>query len=164
MALYLFLLMLLLPVVEIYILVAIGHATSFWVPFAIVIGSMIIGTTVARHEGLRVLERIREDMNARRMPADSIVDAFLILIAGLLLIFPGVLTDIVGIALLIRPLRSLMKRGATAWMRRHVEVRVAGFGPQFGPNSANSSASGQDQIIDARVVNTRVEDAPTGRS
>ena len=114
MALYLFLLMLLLPVVEIYILVAIGHATSFWVPFAIVIGSMIIGTTVARHEGLRVLERIREDMNARRMPADSIVDAFLILIAGMLLIFPGVLTDIVGIALLIRPLRSLMKRGAKA--------------------------------------------------
>ena len=163
MARYLFLLMLLLPVVEIYILVAIGHATSFWVPFAIVIGSMILGTTVARHEGLRVLERIREDMNARRMPADSIVDAFLILIAGLLLIFPGVLTDIVGIALLIRPLRSLMKRGAKAWMQRHVEVRVAGFGPQFGATSNHASASGQDQIIDARVVNTRVEDASNSR-
>jgi UPF0716 protein FxsA len=154
---YLLLLMLLLPVVEIYILVAIGHATSFWVPFAIVIGSIIAGTTVARHEGLRVLERIREDMQARRMPADSIVDAFLILIAGLLLIFPGVLTDIVGIALLIRPLRSLMKRGAKAWMRRHVEIRVASFGAPFGTSAANSTA--QDQIIDARVVNTRVEDA-----
>jgi UPF0716 protein FxsA len=157
MARYLFLLMLLIPVVEIYILVAIGHATSFWVPFAIVIGSIIAGTTVARHEGLRVLERMRENMQARRMPADSMVDAFLILIAGLLLIFPGVLTDIVGIALLIRPLRSLMKRGAKAWMRRHVEVHVASFGAPFGTSAARGTV--QDQIIDARVVNTRVEDA-----
>jgi UPF0716 protein FxsA len=164
MARYLFVLMLLLPVVEIYILVAIGHATSFWVPFAIVIGSMILGTTVARREGLRVLERMREDMRARRMPADSIVDAFLILIAGLLLIFPGVLTDIVGIALLIRPLRSLMKRGAKAWMQRHVEVRVASFGAPFGSTPNHGSTSGHDQIIDARVVNTRVEDTSTGRS
>ena len=79
MARYLFLLMLLLPVVEIYILVAIGHATSFWVPFAIVIGSIIAGTTVARHEGLRVLERMREDMqrapNAGRFDCRRVSDS-----------------------------------------------------------------------------------------
>src|SRR3954465_13724383 len=163
MARFLFLLMLLLRVVEIYILFQIGYATAPWVPFAIVIGSMIAGTSVVRHHGLRVGRRIREKMRRRRMPADSIVDAFLILIAGLLLIFPGVLTDIVGIALLIRPLRSLMKRGAKAWMRRHVEVRVTGFGPQFGATSNQRATGGQDQIIDARVVNTRVEDAGNSR-
>jgi UPF0716 family protein affecting phage T7 exclusion len=68
-----------------------------------------------------------------------------------------VLTDIVGIALLIRPLRSLIKRGVKAWMRRYVEIRVASFGAPFGTSAASSTA--QDQIIDARVVNTRVEDA-----
>jgi UPF0716 protein FxsA len=162
MALRFLLLMLLLPVVEIYILVEIGHATAPWVPFAIVIVSMLAGSTVARHQGLRVLQRIREDMIAGRMPADSIFDAFLILVAGLLLIFPGVLTDIVGIALLLPWSRSLIKRGAKAWMRRHVEIRVARFGAPFGPNAGGPS-TGHDQIIDARVVNTRVEDAARPR-
>jgi UPF0716 protein FxsA len=158
MALQVFLLMLLLPVVEIYILVEIGHATAPWVPFAIVTVSMLAGTTVTRHQGLRVLQRTREDMTAGRMPADSIFDAFLVLVAGLLLIFPGVLTDIVGIALLIPWTRALIKRGAKAWMRRHVEVHVARFGAPFGPNAGGGASTGQDQIIDARVVNTRVED------
>ncbi|HEX4414378.1 MAG TPA: FxsA family protein [Lacipirellulaceae bacterium] len=152
--------MLLLPVVEIYLLVAIGHATSYWVPFAIVIGSMLAGTAVVRHHGLRAFQRVRQDMAARQMPADSLLDAFLILVAGLLLIFPGVLTDLVGIALLVPPLRSLMKRGAKAWMQRHVEIHVARFGAPFGASGGRGASSAQDQIIDARVVNTRVEDAP----
>jgi UPF0716 protein FxsA len=159
MALQLLLLMLVLPVVEIYILVEIGHATAPWVPFAIVIGSMLAGTTVTRHQGLRVLQRIREDTAAGRMPADSIFDAFLILVAGMLLIFPGVLTDIAGIALLIPWTRGHFKRAAKAWMRRHVEIRVATLGAPFGQNAGGGASTGQDQIIDARVVNTRVEDA-----
>src|SRR4051794_19812268 len=98
MALLVFLIMLLLPVVEIFILVQIGHATATWVPFALVIGSIVAGVALARWQGLRTFERMREDVRARRMPADAMVDAFLILVAGMLLIFPGVLTDVVGFA------------------------------------------------------------------
>ena len=69
-------------------------------------------------EKLRLGDRLGVDWNVRSMPADALVDGFLILLAGILLIIPGVLTDIVGIALLIPPLRALMKRGAKAWLQR----------------------------------------------
>jgi UPF0716 protein FxsA len=159
MALYLFLLMLLLPVAEIYILVQIGHATAAWVPFAIIAASMIAGTIVTRHQGLRVLQRTREDLAGGRMPADSLFDAFLIFIAGMLLIFPGVLTDVVGIALLVPMTRTLIKRGLKTWVQRHVEIRVAQFGAPFGQAGARGATAVQDQIVEARVINTRVEDA-----
>ena len=46
----------------------------------------------------------------------------LFLVAAALLIAPGILTDIVGFALLIPPLRALVKRGVSTWLRRHVQV------------------------------------------
>ncbi|HEX3601372.1 MAG TPA: FxsA family protein, partial [Lacipirellulaceae bacterium] len=150
---------LLLPVAEIFILVEIGKATAAWVPFAIIAASMLAGFMVARHQGLRVLQRTREDIARGQMPADSLFDAFLILIAGMLLIFPGVLTDILGIALLVSPSRALIKRGLKAWVRRHVEIRIAQFGAPFQQDGARGASAGQDQIVDARVINTRVEDA-----
>lgn len=155
---FLFLLMLVLPIVEVYLLVWIGHATDIWVPFAIVITSMLAGTLVTRWQGLRVFRRVRDDARSGRMPADAFVDGFLILLAGVLLIIPGVLTDIVGIALLIPPLRALMKLGAKAWLQRHVEVRVGPAGATLWETTAGPKSVGQDEIIDARVISSRVED------
>lgn len=163
MARYFFLLVMLLPIVEVYILVQIGHATEIWVPFAIVMGSIIAGTVVTRWQGLRVFQRIRDDARSGRMPADALVDAFLILLAGILLIIPGVITDIVGIALLIPPLRTLMKRGAKAWLRRHVKVQVGSAGPTLWPREPETKSVGQDEIIDARVISSRVEDVNPSR-
>ena len=59
---YLFLLFIVLPLVEILILVKIGMVTSFWVPIAIVIVTGVVGTALARREGWKVLERMREDV------------------------------------------------------------------------------------------------------
>ena len=106
---YLFLLFTLLPIVELAILIRIGEATVWWVPVALVIFTGIAGAALARWQGLRVYQRIRDDTRARRMPADALVDGFLILLAGILLVTPGVLTDVVGIAFLIPPVRALVK-------------------------------------------------------
>jgi UPF0716 protein FxsA len=90
------------------------------------------------------------------MPADALVDGLMIFLAGALLITPGVLTDAAGLALLIPPVRSLVKRLAAAWFVRHVQVRTAtAYGTTGSP--ATGPATG-DKIIDARVVGTRVED------
>src|SRR5262245_39234108 len=124
MLLYLFLLFTVLPIVELTILVQIGGATHWWVPVLLVIFTGILGAVLARWQGMRAFQRLRDDAQARRMPADSLLDGFLVLLAGLLLIFPGVLTDFVAIALLIPPIRALVKRAAAAWMKRHIEVRV----------------------------------------
>jgi UPF0716 protein FxsA len=131
------------------------------VPILFVIVTGIAGAALARWQGLRVYQRIREDTRAGRMPADALVDGFLILLAGILLVTPGLLTDVFGIAFLIPPVRALVKRGVKAWIKRNVEVRVAGMDAGFWQNAGGLPRSGDDQIIDARVVGTRVEDANT---
>jgi UPF0716 protein FxsA len=162
MVFYLFLLFTVLPIVELAILIRIGEATHWWVPIALVIFTGIAGAVLARWQGLRVYQRIREDTRAGRMPADALVDGFLILLAGILLVTPGVLTDLFGIAFLIPPVRALVKRGVKAWIKKNVEVRVAGMDAGFWQNAGGPQQhTVDDQIIDARVVGTRVEDANT---
>lgn len=163
MVFYLFLLFTVLPIIELAILIRIGEATVWWVPIALVIFTGIAGAVLARWQGLRVYQRIRDDARAGRMPADALVDGFLILLAGILLITPGVLTDVVGIALLIPPIRALVKRGVKTWIRKNVEVRVAGMNAGLWPNGEAPPHARSDEIIDARVIGTRVEDANPSR-
>jgi len=154
---YLFLLFTIIPLVEVTILIRIGQASEWWVPIALVILTGIVGAALARWQGFQVLERIRGDLRAGLMPTESLLDGFLVLLAGILLVTPGVLTDLAGCALLIPPMRALVKRAAIAWARRSIEVRVRGAGEAYrgGPGSQPSP---RDQIIDAKVINTRVED------
>lgn len=158
MVFYLFLLFTVLPIVELAILIRIGEATEWWMPVTLVIFTGIAGAALARWQGLRVFQRVRDDTRAGRMPGDSLVDAFLVLLAGLLLIFPGVLTDFIGIALLIPPIRALVKRGVKAWMKRHIEVRVGSNAAAFWTSAGSPPRVANDEIIDARVIGTRVED------
>jgi UPF0716 protein FxsA len=160
---YLFMLFVVLPLVEILILVKIGMVTSFWVPIAIVIVTGVVGTALARREGWKVLERIREDVRTGQMPADSLIDGFLVLLAGILFVLPGVLTDVVGIVLLFPPTRQLVKRGVAAWLRRNVELHVGRIRGGYWPNTDGVVSPEHDRIIDARVVGTRVEDAKKTR-
>jgi UPF0716 protein FxsA len=151
---YLFLLFTIVPLVELTILVWIGGVTEWWVPILLVIATGIIGAALARWQGWQALERIRAEARAGRVPAAALVDGFLILIAGVLLVTPGVLTDFAGFALLIPPLRRLVKRGAMAWLRRHVEVRTAQFTSAYGEVSHDDRYGSRDQIIEAKVVDS----------
>jgi UPF0716 protein FxsA len=157
---YLFLLFTVVPLVELTILVWIGRETEWWVPILMVIGTGIAGAALARWQGWQVLQRIREDARAGRVPADAIIDGVLILIAGLLLVTPGVLSDLVGVALLIPPLRGLVKRGVAAWIKRNIDVRVGRATTNFWSPGDGRAEPKRDVIIDAKVVRTHVEDAP----
>jgi UPF0716 protein FxsA len=159
MFLYLFLLLIVLPVAEFFILIKIGMVTAFWVPIAIVLFSGTVGTALARHEGWKVALRVREEMQAGRMPADALIDGFLILVAGVLFVLPGVLSDLVGIVLLFPPSRSLVKRGMRARVRKRVDLRIQRIGDRHWANSGKAVVPDHDQIIDAKVLGTRVEDA-----
>lgn len=162
---YLFLLFTLVPLAELAILIWIGGQTEWWVPIVTVIATGVAGAALARWQGWQVVSRIQKELNAGRMPADAIIDGVLILIAGLLLVTPGVLTDFVGIALLIPPWRSVVKRAAAAWIKRNFEVRVVGTDAEYGPAGNSGKRTRCDQIIDAEVIGTQVEDAePTERS
>jgi UPF0716 protein FxsA len=159
---YLFLLFTVVPIVELALLVWLGGQTVWWLPVLLVIADGIAGALLWRWQGLRTLVRIREEMAAGRMPADAMVDGLLIFFAGGLMITPGMLTDVAGFALLIPPIRAVVKRFAKLWFLRYVQVRTAAFYPQ-GSASSGPAPGGKfparDTIIDARVIETHVEDA-----
>jgi UPF0716 protein FxsA len=156
---YLFLLFTLVPLIEVVVLVEIAQATEWWVPILLVIATGIIGAALARWQGWQALQRIREDARAGRVPAGAIIDGVLILIAGILLVTPGILTDLVGFALLIPPLRSLVKRGVAAWIRRNFEVRISRTSAASWHDVDGAHDSRRDAIIDAKVLDKHVEDA-----
>jgi UPF0716 protein FxsA len=159
MLLYLFLLFTLVPLVELSILVWIGGQTQWWVPIVMVIGTGIAGAALARWQGWQTLQRIREESRQGRVPAGALIDGFLILVAGILLVTPGVLTDLFGVALLIPPIRALVKRGVAAWINRNVEVRIGSSSAAFWPDGNSARPSHRDEVIEARVIKTHVEDA-----
>src|SRR5262249_47543124 len=103
-----------------------------------------------RWQGWRALRSIREELARGRVPAESIQDALLILVAGLLLITPGVLTDLVGVLLLVPPFRRLLGR----WLGRQLRATFT-MRSFTATGEAKADGESDDTIID--VVSTPVD-------
>ncbi len=100
------------PLIEVLILIKLGSLFGFWPTIFLVIGTGILGAYLAKLYGLSVWYQIQQDLNAGLMPADKLVDGLLILIGGIVLLTPGLLTDILGFMLLIPFTRNYFKRFA----------------------------------------------------
>ena len=118
------------PLVEVVILFRIAEYLSWSATIALVVVTGVLGTWLARREGLRVLGRIQADLAAGIPPTGAMVDGALILVAGLVLVTPGVLTDLCGFALLVPSIRAWVKRRlAEAFQRRITDVDHGGPAP-----------------------------------
>ena len=80
----------------------------------IVILTGLTGAYLARFQGLQTMLRVRESLGRGEMPAEELLDALLILLAGVVLLTPGFLTDVAGIMILIPRIRVTFKR----WLRK----------------------------------------------
>ena len=109
MLLRLILLFTLVPLLELYLLLAIAVRTSPQFTFALVIATGVLGAVLARRQGFRWRQKMATQLQQGEVPTDGLLDGLMIFIAGALLLTPGVLTDLLGFALLITPLRSLIK-------------------------------------------------------
>jgi UPF0716 protein FxsA len=115
---WLFFLLIALPVAEIALLIGIGRHIGVAATVALLLLSGLLGAFLARRQGLGVLRKVRSETAAGRLPAGQLVDGALILFAGVLLILPGVLTDALGFFCLLPGGRTLLK----AWLRRRFEA------------------------------------------
>jgi len=123
MLLKLFLCFTLIPVVELYILIKIGTAIGGLNAVLIVIATGFFGAWLARMEGMQTMLRVRANMQQGNMPTDDLIDAFIILIAGVVLITPGLLTDAAGLLLLWPVTRKQFK---TFLIRKFNEMNANG--------------------------------------
>jgi UPF0716 protein FxsA len=103
-----FLLLLIVPLIEISLFVVIGQAIGLWPTLLGIIVLAIIGSTIIRHQGLKLLLEIRSTMGRGQLPARALADAMLVTIAGVFMVVPGYFTDFLGLLLLIPPLRSAL--------------------------------------------------------
>jgi len=124
----LFLLFTLVPLVELALLLWIAQHTGWLFTLGLVIVTGVVGASLARHEGLRCWLEVHRQLTEGKLPAEPLLDALMILVAGAVLITPGVLTDLVGFALLVPPIRRQVRRYLSARFRAHLVVHpVQGF-------------------------------------
>ena len=115
------------PILEIAILVRLGEAFGFWSTMALVVATGIAGASLARLQGFMVWSRIQQELQYGNMPAEELMDGLLVLIGGVLLLTPGLLTDLFGFSLLIPWTRLFVKRWLRTKFRRMTERREVRF-------------------------------------
>ena len=123
----------LIPVVEIYLLIRVGSQFGALTTVVIVIGTGILGASLARIQGLKTMFKVREQLQQGLMPAGEMIDALLIVVAGIVLLTPGFLTDLAGFLLLIPTTRVLFKQ----WLRRRFETFYVQRTPMPPPKNIN---------------------------
>ena len=143
MLLRLLLLFIVVPFVELALLLYIADMTSWQFTLGLVILTGVIGSLLARSQGWHVWQRIQSELDAGRLPAQSMLDAVMIFVAGALLLTPGVLTDLVGVSLLLPPCRAFYRRRLVKWFKRHFQVQTYGHW---------ESPTGRSEVIDSYVI------------
>ncbi len=106
----LLLLFVLVPLVELYLLLQLANVTSAGFTFLVVIVTGILGSALARREGLLAWQKFHAALAEGRMPSQEIQDGLMIVFAAALLLTPGLLTDFLGFTLLIPAGRNLIRR------------------------------------------------------
>lgn len=98
------------PILELAVIIQIGSAIGALNTIGLMLLSGLVGAWLMKREGLGVVRRIQQTAGAGRVPGVELVDAFLILFGGALMLAPGFLTDILGMMLLLPPVRVVVRR------------------------------------------------------
>ncbi len=111
---WLLLIFVIVPIVEIGLFIQVGGAIGLWPTLAIVILTAIAGTTLMRAQGIMTLKRLQNSLSEGTNPADPMAQGAMILVAGVLLLTPGFFTDALGFILLLPPVRAVLIRWAAS--------------------------------------------------
>ena len=108
------------PLVELAILIYLGTLIGVMYTILIVVATGLIGAFLVRNQGLATLAKIRSSMERGVIPSEELLHGALILIGGLLLLTPGLVTDMVGFAMLIPQTRKVVAN----WVRRLIQRKI----------------------------------------
>lgn len=144
-ALLLFLLFTLVPALETWGIIEIGRVFGGWQTVAWLLLAGITGAWLGRRAGFRVLTDLRAELSSGRSPANQLVEGVLVLAGSLLLVTPGLLTDVVGLLLFVGPLRRWLAPRVKAWALRRFALRAVRVGPlgSPGPTGPTYNPGGQ---------------------
>ena len=111
------------PILEILVIIEVAGVLGALETVVLLVAISLVGAWLVRREGLGLIASIRRQLDRGEMPTDELVDGVLVAVAGALLLTPGFVTDAVGLALLVRPTRAVVRRRLLA----RFETRVTAY-------------------------------------
>jgi UPF0716 protein FxsA len=142
---WLLVLFLAVPLVEIALFIQVGGLIGLWPTLGIVVLTAVAGTWLVRSQGSMELARLRASFEELRDPTDPLAHGAMILFAGALLLTPGFFTDAVGLALLVPSVR----RAALRHIRARFRVETFAYGTR-PPASSSDTIEGDWEDVTPR--------------
>ena len=112
------------PALEIYLIITVGGWLGPLPTLGVIVATGIAGAALAKHQGLATLGKLQQSMAEVREVGQSMAEAALVLVAGVMMLTPGFVTDAVGIALLIPPLRRVVAARIVDTARQRMQQRA----------------------------------------
>jgi UPF0716 protein FxsA len=142
-----------LPILDIASLIAVGDRIGVWPTVAAVLVSGLVGTILVRTQGFTIAQQARVTLQAGRFPAREVFDGACVLIGGALLIFPGFVSDAIGLMLLVAPVRRVLRSLIGGVVRRSRSFEV------FASGGSEPRQPGDGPIIDGEY--RPIDEAPS---
>ena len=146
-----------IPLIEIVVFIQIGDLIGLWWTLTVVIITAVAGTAMLRQQGATALQRATNQINSGRMPLREVFDGLCLIFAGGLLLTPGFVTDIAGGALLLPPIRALLRQIVAQHIASSYKVKAQAFTTQT-ENSSNQNPKFKD-IIDGEFEEVKPKTA-----
>lgn len=129
----LLLLFLVVPLIELYLIIQVSSGFGLLPTIAMLILVSIVGAWLVRREGTNVIKRVQDQISSGKMPTNELIDGAMIVGGGALMLTPGFLTDIIGISLLLPPVRAILRPFVAKAVKSRVQI-VSPFGGVMGDN------------------------------
>lgn len=143
-----------IPLLELVLLLKVGSLIGVLPTVGLVLTTGVLGAALARSQGIKAFMAVQGELSQGKVPGQSLMDGVAVLVGGTLLLTPGILTDLVGFALLVPLTRGWIKRRIRARMERAVAegtVQVRVFGVDgFRPREPDDLAGRQEVSVDRR--------------
>ena len=137
-------------IVEIWLLIQVGQAIGGWQTLLLLVADSLLGAWLLRREGRRTWRAFRLALEQRRLPAREVADGVLVIVGGTLLITPGFLSDLVGLAFLLPPTRAAIRPVLTRLFAARFGV-VGALG-EAAVRSRRGSAYPNPTVVEGEVV------------
>jgi UPF0716 protein FxsA len=135
-----------IPVAELYLLIMVGARIGFLPTIGLIVFTGILGASLARQQGLSTLAKIQSELKSGRPPTDKLIEGAMIVVGGIVLITPGILTDLFGFALMVPKFR----KGIAASLKNSFGGNFSTIRPGTGskPGDKDSFKNSRDDVID----------------
>lgn len=160
-----------LPLVELALLIKAAQVIGFWLLLTIILSTAMVGFWILQLQGLSGMRRLSEAVRSGKAPLESMMYTTLLSFAAFCLIAPGLITDTLGLLLLLPPVRSLAARAVHDWMTgmsaapapprpddvRRPEPEPGGTHRPRGKTSEPPIIEGEFERIDERPLDPRAK-------